>query len=128
MFYRPLAPALAIALAILGLYSIPGSELQNISYWDLLQADKLAHSGIFTLFTVSLLVAFRRQTKYSGLRARYKTIAIVVSLLYGAFLEYLQSAIIAERTGDVLDFVANGMGAFLGLLLFRLIYGAELTR
>lgn len=128
MLFRPLAPALAIAIAIFGLYAIPGNELQSISYWDLLQADKLAHTAVFVLFTVSLMVGFRRQTKYSGLKARYKTIALFVAIFYGALLEYLQSAVLMQRTGDVLDFIANGAGAFLGLILFRIIYGAELSR
>lgn len=128
MFYRSLIPALCLALVILGLYSIPGTEIGSLSFWDLLGADKLAHTGIFTLFTLSLITAFRRQTRYSGLRARYKTIAIGLSMTYGGVLELLQAQVFIGRSGDVLDFIANGLGAFLGLILFRIIYGYELSR
>lgn len=128
MFFRPLILALCLALVILGLYSIPGPELGSISFWDLLAADKIAHTGIFTVFTLSLIVAFKRQTRYSGLRARYKTSAIGLSIIYGAVLELLQAQVFIDRTGDVVDFIANGLGAFLGLILFRIIYGYELSR
>lgn len=128
MFYRPFVPSLCLALVILGLYSIPGTEIGSLSFWDLLAADKIAHTGIFTVFTLSLIAAFRRQTRYSGLRARYKTVAIGLSMTYGAVLELLQAQVFVDRSGDVIDFIANGLGAFLGLILFRIIYGYELSR
>jgi len=128
MFYRPFVPSLCLALVILGLYSIPGTEIGSLSFWDLLAADKIAHTGIFTVFTLSLIAAFRRQTRYSGLRARYKTVAIGLSMTYGAALELLQAQVFVDRSGDVLDFIANGLGAFLGLILFRIIYGYELSK
>ncbi len=121
-------PAFCWALLLLGLYAIPGSELEILSYWELFSADKLAHAAVFALFAVILRVGMRRQTLFPGMTHRSAWLSLVIAIAYGGILEYFQEILFEGRHSDILDFLANTIGTLLGLLLFRIIYGRELTR
>ena len=128
MFSRPLIPSWSVALAILVLYMVPGSELSSMSIWDLVGTDKLAHVAIFSVFTATLVTGLRKLNGSARANARAKSVAFSVAVGYGAILEILQGSILWGRTLDFFDFLANVLGALLGLMLFRLIYGPELSR
>ncbi len=75
--------------------------------------DKLAHMAIYAVLA----------TGFAGIytRSRYRAIAVGLILLGGG-LELLQSAT-GYRMGDWNDFLANGIGIFLGLTLCHLGLG-----
>lgn len=49
--------------------------------------------------------------------------AFGISLIYGVILELVQLLFIPSRSGEWLDFVANVIGAFLVVPVFRIIVG-----
>jgi len=126
--YRYFIIPVVWALAILVLYSIPGFDLSYEEPWDLLRLDKIAHMGLFAVMFLVLMVAFRKQGSYSRLKFHARKFSLILTLLYGAVLEFYQGAFFIERSSDLLDFIANSVGAFLGILLFRILYGKELAR
>ncbi len=126
--YRYFIIPVVWALAILVLYSIPGFDLSYEEPWDLLRLDKIAHMGLFAVMFLVLMVAFRKQGSYRRLKFHARKFSLILTLLYGAVLEFYQGAFFIERSSDLLDFIANSVGAFLGLLLFRILYGKELAR
>ncbi|MDZ4823147.1 MAG: VanZ family protein [Flavobacteriales bacterium] len=119
---------LSWALLILAMHSIPGFDLAYRDPWQLLRIDKLAHAGMFAAFVAMLMVAFRKQDRYSGIRIHAQKISVLISISYGGLLELYQGQLFVERTSDLHDFAANTIGAFLGLILFRMVYGHELAR
>ena len=121
-------PAFCWAFLIAALYAIPGSELRSLSFWEVFGADKIAHMVVFALFGLILRVGMRRQTRFPGMTHRSYWLSFLIVVAYGGILELFQGVLFVERTSDLLDFIANTIGAVLGLLLFRLIYGRELSR
>lgn len=127
MFWRPMLPAICWAILVLCLYAIPGNEIKSSTFWELFAADKLGHTAIFAVFTVILRVGFKRQRSFPGIAYRSAWISLLVAIVYGGILELVQDIFFEDRTSEYLDFIANTIGAFLGLLLFRIIYGKELS-
>lgn len=111
------------AAIIFFIYSIPGGDIQYVDLWSLFKFDKLVHIAVFALWVNMLIVAFKKQSTSRPLRNNARTIALLLALAYGGFLEYIQGRVFIDRASDPYDFIANTLGAFLGLLVFRLIYG-----
>ena len=128
MFLRHNLPGIIWAITILALCGIPGDHLPDLSIWELLSFDKVAHAFVFALLVVFLLIGFKKQFTYPWLRYNAKKTALIFSISYGGLIELFQGTVFAGRTTDVIDFIANTLGCFLGLLLFRLIYGKELAK
>ena len=114
-------------IVILILYGIPGKDLQMSDIWDLLSLDKAAHAFVFMVNTHLWATGFRKQVKWGRLRVKALSIALILSIISGTVLELIQGTIFVGRTTEMLDLIANILGAFLGLLMFRLVYGYELT-
>jgi len=115
----------AWGLFIFFMHSIPGYDLVYDDPWRLFEFDKLAHMVLFAGFVLTQTVAYRKQVSVRTLNRNPRRWAVSIALVYGAGLEIMQGAMFVSRTSDPLDFLANAMGAFLGLFLFRLIYGPD---
>lgn len=113
-FLRPALPAvfwLGLALTtVVGL--MPGSSLpQALLFWD-----KAQHGIAYSLLAMSGALAFPRTlTKLC--------LALVV---HGVLLELLQSLFCRGRYGDVYDILADSIGVFIGLMLYKLIASRRL--
>jgi glycopeptide antibiotics resistance protein len=97
-------------LVILALCSMPGKAIPQISWLELLSFDKLVHAGIFFVEQLLLMRIVARA---------YRWLAFSFTVAYGGLLELMQYYVFSERSGDVLDFMANATGALVGLLLYR---------
>jgi hypothetical protein len=113
---RPLRWALLWALLILMLCLIPGRDLPQWRWADLMSLDKLAHA---VLFAVLMVLIVRGLRKYPAIEAGLKPtlFALVFSILYGGALEIMQGSLLNDRVADLGDFVANTIGCGLGWLL-----------
>jgi len=92
---------------------MPGKAIPKISWLELLSFDKFVHASIF--FVEQILFMRALQFQFRG----YKWLTLLLCVAYGGGLELMQSYIFSERSGDVLDFIANATGAFVGLLLYN---------
>jgi len=119
---RPYWPPLTWALLTLGLYAIPGRDMPNNGFWDVLSLDKIGHVAVFGVFTCTCIVAFRKQGSTRGLQRHAIGWAVGICAVYGAALEWMQGLVFSERTSDWMDLLANLVGVAGGVLLFRLIY------
>ena len=101
-----LAWLLVLATAVASL--VPAPPTPDISY-----GDKLTHIAVYGLLATFFAGIYRRM--------RYPRIAVGL-ILMGGLLELLQSTT-GYRMGDWSDFLANGMGVLLGLVVCRLGLG-----
>ena len=118
---RHILYALAWALFILVLCGMPGKSIPHNSFLDLLQVDKLIHAAIFFIFSYLLL---NWVTRYPGdwCLSRWTIIAVMVfSISYGGLMEVMQATMFEDRSADLIDFIANSIGAVSGALLFKKI-------
>lgn len=116
------------AVSILFLCLIDTKELPSVTYLELMEFDKLVHIVLFGLLMLSCTVALRKQTRIAWAQKNAMVIALLFSVVYGSVIEVVQFFMVQDRTGELYDVLANGIGAFLGILFFRIIYGKELFR
>jgi len=96
------------------LHAIPGSDFPVVSFSDFFQLDKLIHSIIFMIGVYLFAVALKEQQKIQFL------CHIVISfIVYGLLLEVLQGLVFVERSADIFDWLADIIGVFLGVWIFK---------
>ena len=71
-------------------------------------ADKLVHAGLFLLLAGTAALRFGASTR-----------VLVLALAYAVGSEVVQAVLLAERSGDAWDALADGIGAVAGWLLVR---------
>lgn len=102
----------AIILAILMLLpqdNFPDSKL--LSY------DKLAHVGVFAGLSFLILLGFLiKERKHTR---KQLVITLTISIVYGSFLDYLQTYVPGRMT-DLYDFIANCTGGVVGVIIFSI--------
>ena len=110
-------PALAWGIFIFVLSTLPGKDFPSIPDWgDLLSLDKIVHITFYGLLT--WLILRGKWTKYGTVSLFFAIIVAVFCCGYGWFLEWFQGAYCQDRMSDVMDGIANTIGAALGLLIF----------
>ena len=101
----------AWAAIIFILSAIPGDTINIPAFWN---ADKFAH--IFVYFILAILILFSliwSQRSISFIESAILT--FLVTIAYGGVIEILQQYVFINRDGDFLDFIANSIGAALGV-------------
>ncbi len=119
---RRFGPAVAWAIVILILTGLPGNYFPEVkTFWDWLSPDKVVHLVIFGVQSFLIISGLRQQ--YLPKKRRYVSmlLVILVTSLYGLLTEVLQSTVFVRRDGNVFDFLADGLGAFLGVLAYYLL-------
>ena len=106
--------AIVWVVVIAILHAIPGSDFPKFSFSYFFQLDKLIHAVIFMIGVYLFAVALKEQQKIKFLRY------IVISFIaYGLLLEVLQGLVFIERSADILDWLADTIGVFLGVWIFK---------
>ena len=119
MFLKKFWPAITWSLLTLLLMGLPGNVFPEIvSFWDWLSPDKVVHLFIFGTLSFLILLGFREELQ-AGKRRKYIVLAVMISLLYGVFTEFLQYYVFTGRSGNVYDALADGFGAIFGWLLYE---------
>ena len=83
---------------------IPGSAVPNaFQFWD-----KAQHTLAFLMLAMTGGLAFPKKSNqvFMGL------------IIYGALIEIMQSTLTTTRFGNVLDWVADGVGVFIGIAVY----------
>lgn len=110
------------AILILAFSSIPNSELPDFSLWRILSGDKLIHVFLYGILSFLLLGSSVKQYIYRRIRYNAMLFSFVTSVCFGVLIEVYQEFVLTDRFGDWADALANGVGAMLGLLLFRVLF------
>lgn len=97
---------------------MPGKDIPHVSWMEVLAFDKWVHAGIFLVLAVLII----RAMKLTWIRVTHFTAALtalVVCIPYGGILEIMQGTLLADRSADLYDFIANSAGAIIGVVLYR---------
>jgi hypothetical protein len=89
---------------------IPGKSIPDIIDWNFLSLDKAIH---FTLFSILSLLGSYSFSKASRPLIAALALSILLAVLYGTIIEYLQT-MIPDRGFDYADLAANIGGALVG--------------
>jgi VanZ family protein len=113
--FKSFIPAIIWLLVILIISGFPGNKVPKIPVW---QFDKLIHSIIYLVLSILLLMPFSVQYITNKKRLKTQLIIILVGISYGGFMEILQHYIFINRSGNLYDFIANAIGAIIGVLIY----------
>lgn len=102
-----------IVLSVLSL--TPGNKLPEIEF-DLFELDKLVHFSFYFTLVILMNIGFRIKKS----EPFYKSIVliVVIGVLIGWSIEYLQGNFITNRFFDYSDIIANGLGTIVGMLIY----------
>ncbi|MEJ8804448.1 VanZ family protein [Pontibacter sp. H249] len=101
---------------------LPSSSMPSLSIWELFSFDSFAHAFLFGVLTFLMIVGLTKQFSYIKLRLYAIRASLIISFLFGVFVELTQHFFIQGRQGDLLDVLANTIGCLLGVVLFKWVY------
>ena len=111
------APALAWGIFIFVLSVLPGKDFPSIPNWgSLLSLDKIVHMIFYGGLT--WLILRGKDKNFKDVSLNFAVGTAIFCSTYGWLLEWIQGAYCEDRMSDVMDGVANTVGAALGLLVF----------
>lgn len=91
---------------------------------DFISIDKIGHLVFYSILSVMLQWGFYKAIGiHQSLPSRYIWISIIVANIFGIIMEYLQYKYYPNRFFDIADMLANALGIFIGVFLFR--YGRK---
>jgi VanZ family protein len=94
---------------------MPGQYIPSVSWLEMLSFDKWVHAGIFLILCILLFVVAIKKQQSFGLVMVY----FILAVIYGGLLEIMQAKLFSNRSADWQDFVANSVGCFVALLMFK---------
>lgn len=115
-FYLWLAELWTVLIAVLCLES--SKKLPSIG---IKSADKYVHFMFYFVFTILWFLYLIKKNNYVKNTINPALIKVfIAALLYGISIEIAQSLFTVSRKGDVLDVLANTIGAITAVFLLRL--------
>ena len=112
-------PIVWLAIICYGLF-IPANELPTKPFMNIPHFDKMVHFSMFFLLCLLLFRPFKK------LELKYYFLAPLISIAFGALLEWAQQTISVTRSSDIFDFMANASGiAFATLFYYLLVSGRK---
>ena len=112
-------PAFIWASIIFWLSAGPGVSLPE-SWSDFFAPDKVGHMIFYMI--LSILLLWGNQSREKSWNKRNAFILVTICAFYGLLLEIMQYAFFPSRYFEVLDIIANIIGSFTGLYLYKYFF------
>jgi VanZ family protein len=94
---------------------------QTSNWFDGLPIDKMIHILLFGSLSLSIFAYFQYSNILELKTIRAKALALIFCILYGIGMEYYQKYFVPSRSFDVIDMLADAMGALLALPFFNMV-------
>ena len=112
---------LAIGWFILSLvlFTLPGSAFPKEDWLDKIFFDKWVHTGLFAVLVILWCLSWYsfKTTATAGKLLRAFIIIGILFLGYGIAIEFIQKYWVVNRSFDVGDIIADGIGSAIGTIL-----------
>ena len=118
MFFKYFKWALLWAVLIFILLLMPDHNPDYTSWLGKFYLDKVIHTGLFFTQSFFVLYGFIQLDKLGKSKVMRSVTAFILAALYGGILELMQSKVSEGRSTDINDFVANAIGALLGVVFY----------
>jgi VanZ family protein len=115
VFRYPVQLSAAWAFVILILCATPGRFIPTVDWLSMLSFDKLVHAGIFFVLGVLLLVSSLTRS----MRIQSAIALLFTGACYGFLMEVGQARYFSGRSMEFFDALANTIGVFSSLLLYK---------
>lgn len=104
------------AMIILIMCSLPGNSLPKTSMIEIPYLDKMVHFGMFFIMGIFICSELHFQTRLTNWSIAIISFAIVTT--YGGTIEILQHYFFVDRSGDLIDLLADMGGGIFAIILF----------
>lgn len=101
-------------LLILVLCLMPGHDLPSVEIFEI---DKVAHFGIYLILALLMYYGWRKQSSFPSLHKNTMIKILILTSSYGFAVEIMQELFTTDRHFELLDALANSIGAVAGSLL-----------
>lgn len=101
---------------------LPSTSMPSLSIWELFSFDSFAHAFLFAVLTYLMIVGIKKQYTFPKIKHYAIRVSLLISTLFGIFIELTQHFFIFGRQGDIIDVLSNTIGCLLGIVLFKWIY------
>ena len=115
-FIRHFWPALAWFILSFVLLTLPGSSLPSNDWLSGIGFDKYVHIGLFGILVFLFCWGTWKRFPADSRNTRRIISTGMLALAYGIAMEFVQRDFIPNRSFDVGDILADGMGALLGVV------------
>ncbi len=113
MFRYKFSILLAIVIAMLSL--IPSSSMPDSSLFSIKFLDKFVHFSMYSVFGFVALLESRCRDEC----LRFHVFLILIIFIMSAIIEVLQATVVATRSAEWFDLLANFTGLLAGYMAFR---------
>jgi VanZ family protein len=107
----------AVILAILSL--LPNNSMPRFSWADVWSPDKFGHFLFYCIFAYLIMFGLHRQ-KGKFQSGQVIIIGVLGACLFGFLMECLQRIFSPSRYFELLDIIANIIGSFTAILIYKL--------
>jgi VanZ family protein len=105
---------ITVSLIILYLSLATPKSIISTGIFDIPHFDKLAHFGLYFLLMATMILEHRR----SLTDTRKLLMMSLIPLFFGVAIEFIQSFFTRDRTGEILDAIADAAGIAAAVLLW----------
>ena len=124
------APAVGWGIFVFILSTLPGKDFPKIpDLMDLLSVDKMVHMLFYGTFSGLILRGWQRSQTALPSFQKIVVIGLGVAVFcscYGWFLEWIQENFCEDRMFEILDGVANTIGAVVSCSIFVLLQSKKI--
>lgn len=113
---------------IMIIMGIPGNYFPKTpKLIELFSPDKIIH---FVLFSILFILIYNYLSNiFSNLRVLNKyIIAFIFGTIYGGLTEFLQTSVFVGRDGNYVDWIADSLGLFFGILAIIIFQKLKSTK
>ncbi len=118
--YQKYLPGILWFFLTLIAISIPGKDLPKFGPWyNYISFDKLIHTFLFGMLAVMFMlpVAYSNQTVTQ--KKNWYIKIVLATIIWGFTAEVIQKYFIPGRSYDLVDFLANTLGALTAFIIFN---------
>lgn len=118
---RYLLPAILWAIFILVLTTTSNGGFVTRNLFGI-PTDLLGHAFVFSVLVFFIMQGLIKYWRFSFFLRKIQVWGMVIAFLYGILIELIQYYLTINRHADYQDIIANGVGCFIGLILFKSVY------
>ena len=113
-------PSIIWSIIIVVVCSDQPVEAGLLDWMHFSHLDKIGHFGLYFILCITLLFGFYKFSTSDDSPIRSQIIiAVLISILYGIGIEILQASCFETRQFELLDILANSIGAIVGAFVFK---------
>ncbi|HRG23244.1 MAG TPA: VanZ family protein [Chitinophagaceae bacterium] len=104
------------------LFTLPGSSFPKEDWLDKIWFDKWVHIGLICLLVLSWCWGMQKKVVNKQKLAGIFRWILLLAIAYGVGMEFVQKHLVANRSFDGGDIIADSAGAIIGYLYSSRIY------